>query len=160
MEGENGFLKALEGRLKRSGHCVILVAEGAGQDIIRCDNKAIEKDASGNIRLLDIGTFLKTEIEEYLKQRGLETNLKYIDPSYTIRSVPANASDSIYCGGLGQYAVHAGMAGKTTMLVGLVKDEYVHLPFQMVTSGSKVNPEGNIWMRVLETTGQPPCMKA
>ena len=160
MEGKNGFLKALEDRLKRSGHCVILVAEGAGQDLIRRDNEAIEKDASGNIRLLDIGTFLKTEIEEYLKQRGLETNLKYIDPSYTIRSVPANASDSIYCGGLGQYAVHAGMAGKTTMLVGLVKDEYVHLPFQMVTSGSKVNPEGNIWMRVLETTGQPPCMKA
>lgn len=159
MEGENGFLKALENRLKRSGHCVILVAEGAGQDLIRRDNKTIEKDASGNIKLLDIGTFLKTEIEKHLKKTGLEINLKYIDPSYMIRSVPANASDSIYCGALGQYAVHAGMAGKTSMLVGLIKDEYVHLPFQIVTSGSKVNPEGNIWMRVLETTGQPPSMK-
>jgi 6-phosphofructokinase 1 len=160
MEGENGFLKALENRLKRSGHCVILVAEGAGQDLIRRDNETIEKDASGNIKLLDIGTFLKTEIEKHLKKTGLEINLKYIDPSYMIRSVPANASDSIYCGALGQYAVHAGMAGKTSMLVGLIKDEYVHLPFQVVTSGSKVNPEGNIWMRVLETTGQPPSMKA
>jgi 6-phosphofructokinase 1 len=103
--------------------------------------------------------FLKSDIEEYFKKKGMEVNLKYIDPSYTIRSVPANASDSIYCGALGQYAVHAGMAGKTSMLVGLIKDEYVHLPFRMVSSGSKVNPEGNIWMRVLETTGQPPSMK-
>lgn len=160
MEGENGFLKTLENRLKRSGHCLILAAEGAGQELIHQDNETIEKDASGNIKLLDIGTFLKTEIEKHLKKTGLEINLKYIDPSYMIRSVPANASDSIYCGALGQYAVHAGMAGKTSMLVGLIKDEYVHLPFQIVTSGSKVNPEGNIWMRVLETTGQPPSMKA
>jgi 6-phosphofructokinase 1 len=159
MQGENGFLKALENRLKGSGHCVILVAEGAGQELVRQDSETIEKDASGNIRLLDIGMFLKTEIEKHLKKSGLEINLKYIDPSYMIRSVPANASDSIYCGALGQYAVHAGMAGKTSMLVGLIKDEYVHLPFQIVTSGSKVNPEGNIWMRVLETTGQPPSMK-
>jgi len=160
LEGENGFLKALENRLKRSGHCVILVAEGAGQELVRRDNETMAKDASGNIKLLDIGAFLKSEIEKYLRTTGLEINLKYIDPSYTIRSVPANASDSIYCGALGQYAVHAGMAGKTSMLVGLIKDEYVHLPFQTVTSGSKVDPEGNTWMRVLETTGQPPSMKA
>jgi 6-phosphofructokinase 1 len=76
-----------------------------------------------------------------------------------IRSVPANASDRIYCGALGQYAVHAGMAGKTGMLVGLMKDEYVHLPLKMVGSGAKVDPEGNVWMRVLETTGQPPMMR-
>jgi 6-phosphofructokinase 1 len=159
LEGEKGFYTALEKRLQKSGHCLILVAEGAGQDIIRKGDEAIERDASGNIRLLDIGMFLKSDIEEYFKKKGVEVNLKYIDPSYTIRSVPANASDSIYCGALGQYAVHAGMAGKTSMLVGLIKDEYVHLPFRMVSSGSKVNPEGNIWMRVLETTGQPPSMK-
>jgi 6-phosphofructokinase 1 len=159
MDGERGFLNALEKRLHKSGHCLILVAEGAGQDIIRKDHDVMEKDASGNIKLLDVGSFLKMYIEEYFKKKGMEINLKYIDPSYTIRSVPANASDSIYCGALGQYAVHAGMAGKTSMLVGLIKDEYVHLPFRMVSSGSKVNPEGNIWMRVLETTGQPPSMK-
>ncbi|MCX5844443.1 MAG: ATP-dependent 6-phosphofructokinase [Deltaproteobacteria bacterium] len=159
MNGERGFLNALDKRLHKSGHCLILVAEGAGQDIIRKDHEVMEKDASGNIRLLDVGTFLKMDIEEYFNKKGMEVNLKYIDPSYTIRSVPANASDSIYCGALGQYAVHAGMAGKTSMLVGLIKDEYVHLPFRTVSSGSKVNPEGNIWMRVLETTGQPPSMK-
>jgi 6-phosphofructokinase 1 len=159
LEGEKGFLTALENRLHKSKHCVILVAEGAGQDIIRKDDEVMERDASGNIRLLDVGFFLKMHIEDYFKKKGMEINLKYIDPSYIIRSVPANASDSIYCGALGQYAVHAGMAGKTSMLVGLIKDEYVHLPFRMVSSGSKVNPEGNIWMRVLETTGQPPSMK-
>jgi len=159
LEGENGFLSALEKRLNKSGHCVILVAEGAGQELIRRDDQPIETDASGNLRLLDIGVFLKTQIENYFKTKNLEVNLKYIDPSYTIRSVSANASDSIYCGALGQYAVHAAMSGKTGMLVGLMKDEYVHLPLKMVGSGAKVDPAGNVWMRVLETTGQPPSMK-
>ena len=114
---------------------------------------------SVNPRLLDIGVFIKSGLENYFGQRGMETNIKYIDPSYTIRSVPANASDSMYCGALGQYAVHAGMAGKTGMLVGLMKDEYVHIPLRMVASGTRVDPGGNVWMRVLEATGQPPVMK-
>jgi 6-phosphofructokinase 1 len=159
LEGKNGFLNVLERRLLLRSHCVILVAEGAGQELMHREDRPVETDASGNLRLQDIGPFLKTRIEDYFKQKGMEVNLKYIDPSYTIRSVPANASDSIYCGALGQYAVHAGMAGKTGMLVGLMKDEYVHLPLKMVGSGAKVNPEGNVWMRVLESTGQPPSMK-
>ena len=159
LEGKNGFLKVLERRLLLRSHCVILVAEGAGQELMHREDGPVETDASGNLRLQDIGPFLKTRIEDYFKQKGMEVNLKYIDPSYTIRSVPANASDSIYCGALGQYAVHAGMAGKTGMLVGLMKDEYVHLPLKMVGSGAKVNPDGNVWMRVLESTGQPPSMK-
>jgi 6-phosphofructokinase 1 len=159
LEGENGFLKVLEKRLRQRYHCVILIAEGAGQELMHRENDTVETDASGNLRLQDVGPFLKIRIEQYFKQKNLEVNLKYIDPSYTIRSVPANASDSIYCGALGQYAVHAGMAGKTGMLVGLMKDEYVHLPLKMVASGAKVNPEGNVWMRVLESTGQPPSMK-
>ena len=160
LEGEKGFLKALEIRLKKRSHAVILVAEGAGQELIRQEkNEPVETDASGNIKLLDIGVFLKTKIEDHFKKIGIEINLKYIDPSYTIRSVPANASDSIYCSALGQYAVHAGMAGKTGMLVGLMKDEYVHLPLKMVTSGKGVEPGGNTWMRVLESTGQPLSLK-
>ena len=159
LEGKNGFLKVLERRLLLRSHCVILVAEGAGQELMHREDGPVETDASGNLRLQDIGPFLKTRIEDYFKQKGMEVNLKYIDPSYTIRSVPANASDSIYCGALGQYAVHAGMAGKTGMLVGLMKDEYVHLPLKMVGSGAKVNPDGDVWMRVLESTGQPPSMK-
>ena len=159
LEGEKGFLKAVERRLQQSSHCVILVAEGAGQEHIRQEGQRLETDASGNPRLLDIGIFLKAKIEEYFSKIGLEINLKYIDPSYMIRSVPANASDSMYCGALGQYAVHAGMAGKTGMLVGLMKDEYVHIPLKVISSGTMVDPGGNIWMRVLEATGQPPSMK-
>ncbi|MBN1614056.1 MAG: ATP-dependent 6-phosphofructokinase [Deltaproteobacteria bacterium] len=159
LEGERGFLKVLERRLRERGHCVILVAEGAGQELISRNAEPVETDASGNLKLLDIGQFLRTKIETYFKKVGLEINLKYIDPSYMIRSVPANASDSNYCGALGQYAVHAGMAGKTGMLVGLMKDEFVHLPLKMVGSGMQVNPEGNLWMRILESTGQPASMK-
>lgn len=155
LDGENGLLRALEKRLKERKHCVILVAEGAGQELMRNDHTAKETDASGNIRLLDIGIFLKTKIEEYFKKIGIEINLKYIDPSYMIRSVPASASDCIYCSALGKYAVHAGMAGKTGMLVCLMKDEYVHLPIRAVTSGKQIDPAGNLWMRVLESTGQP-----
>ncbi len=158
LEGHHGLLQALETRLEARKHCVILVAEGAGQELMRNDQMARETDASGNIRLLDIGYFLKVRIEEHFKKKGLEINLKYIDPSYMIRSVPASASDCIYCSALGQYAVHAGMAGKTGMLVGLMKDEYVHLPIRVVTSGKQIDPAGNLWMRVLESTGQPPTL--
>jgi 6-phosphofructokinase 1 len=155
LEGDGGFLKALQQRLMDRQHAVILVAEGAGQELFQGTPDAVETDASGNIRLKDIGILLKKRIEDNFKSIGMEINLKYIDPSYMIRSVPANASDSIYCGALGQYAVHAGMAGKTGMLVGLMKDEFVHLPLHTVTSGRTVDPGGNLWMRVLESTGQP-----
>jgi 6-phosphofructokinase 1 len=159
LEGEKGLLKALEKRLKASSHCVILAAEGAGQEHLKQQGQKKETDASGNIRLLDIGTFLKKTIENHFTHLGIEVNLKYIDPSYMIRSVPGNACDSRYCGALGQYAVHAGMAGKTGMIVGLVKDEYVHIPLKMISSGTPLDPQGNIWMRVLEATGQPPSLK-
>jgi len=122
---------------------------------MRKKDQSVENDASGNVRLLDIGIFLKNAITAYFQSVGTDVNLKYIDPSYMIRSVPANASDSIYCGALGQYAVHAGMAGKTGMLVAMMKDEYVHVPLNVVGSGMKVDPHGNVWMRVLESTGQP-----
>jgi len=158
LEGERGFLKALRQRLTDRQHAVILVAEGAGQELFCDESSPPETDASGNIKLKDVGLFLKDRIEHFFKQTGMEINLKYIDPSYMIRSVPANASDSVYCGALGQYAVHAGMAGKTGMLVGLMRDEFVHLPLQAVTSGRKVDPGGNLWMRVLESTGQPPMI--
>ena len=158
LEGEKGLLKILEKRLLERKHAVILVAEGAGQDLCAGSDPK-QTDASGNIRLQDIGTYLKTQIEGYFEKRGLEINLKYIDPSYTIRSVSANASDSIYCELLGQFAVHAGMAGKTDLVVGLFKGEYVHLPLKSVASRKKVNTKGNLWMRVLEATGQPASMK-
>jgi 6-phosphofructokinase 1 len=159
LEGDKGFLKALHRRMKSRGHAVILAAEGAGQNLLRGRNVPIEKDPSGNIRLMDIGLFLKSAIEDYFKLHKLEINLKYIEPSYLIRSVPANASDGIYCNMLGQYAVHAGMAGKTGILVALMKDEYVHLPLGAVASNRKIEPQGDIWRSVLQATGQPASIK-
>ena len=159
MEGKNGFLPALKKRMKSRGHAVILAAEGAGQNLIGKDNRRREKDASGNIRLLNIGLFLKNSIEEYFKKNKMEINLKYIEPSYLIRSVQSNAADDIYCNMLGKYAVHAAMAGKTGVLVALMKNEYVHLPLSSVESNRKIDPYGDIWLRVLESTGQPSSMK-
>ncbi len=161
LEGEKGFLRVLEHRLRDRHHAVILVAEGAGQDLIRRgDGMTVERDPSGNIKLFDIGLFLKEQIESYFNKISVETNLKYIDPSYIIRSVTANASDSLYCSILAKYAVHAAMAGKTGMVVGLVNDARVHLPLKAVATKRKVvDPRGNIWMNVLESTGQPVSMK-
>lgn len=160
LNGEQGFLRQLEKRLIARNHAVIIVAEGAGQDLF-ARKRPVRRDASGNIRLNDIGVYLKDRIEDYFRKKKIEINLKYIDPSYIIRSVPANASDSILCGVLAQYAVHAGMAGKTGMLVGLVNDAYVHLPFRSVAAQRKnIDPRGNIWMLVLESTGQPLSMKS
>lgn len=158
LEGERGLLDVLKKRLHTRKHAVILIAEGAGQDLCAYDDP-YQTDASGNRKLHDIGIYLKTKIEEYFKKTKEEINLKYIDPSYTIRSVPANASDSIYCELLGQLAVHAGMAGKTGMVVGLYNGEYVHLPIEAVMFRRKVDIRGNLWMRVLEATGQPVSMR-
>jgi 6-phosphofructokinase 1 len=146
LEGEKGLLACLEERL--------LVAEGAGQKYV--SGKKQEFDPSGNVRLGDIGIFLRDRIKEYFDKKGRELNLKYIDPSYEIRSVPANANDRVYCGFLGQQAVHAGMTGKTGMVISILNNQYVHVPIKMAISHRKqVNPEGRFWLSVLESTGQP-----
>jgi 6-phosphofructokinase 1 len=151
------LLKALEERLQKRGHAVIVAAEGAGQDILE---ETGERDASGNIRLQDVGIFLKDRIQAYFKGQGKEITLKYIDPSYTIRSVPADANDSAFCLLLGQNAVHAGMAGRTNMVVGFWVNEFTHVPIPMATSErKKVDPEGWVWNSVIAVTGQPQQMR-
>jgi len=151
------FLKALHERLEKRGHAVVVVAEGAGQDIL---GKTGEKDASGNVRFQDIGIFLRDQINAYFKRRGLEFSLKYIDPSYTIRSVPADANDSAFCLLLGQNAVHAGMAGRTNIVVGFWANEFTHVPIPIATSErKKVDPAGWVWNSVLTVTGQPREMR-
>ncbi len=154
LDGERGLLKELERRLERRGHAVIVVAEGAGQKFFK--DQPRQTDASGNVRLGDIGKFLKQSIQEYFVSLGKEINIKYIDPSYIIRSVPANVDDSLYCGNLGQNAVHAAMAGKTDMMISLWNDRYVHIPLENATLHRKqVNLKSRFWMSVLESTGQP-----
>jgi len=148
-----GFLQALKERLEMRHHAVVVVAEGAGQDLMGTTR---ERDASGNIRLGDIGVFLKEQIKEYFHRAGMDMELKYIDPSYTIRSMPASPPDSAFGLMLGHNAVHAAMAGRTSMVVGYWRDEFTHVPISVaVSQGKRIDPKDKIWTGVLSSTGQP-----
>jgi 6-phosphofructokinase 1 len=147
------FLDALKDRLQSRRHAVVVVAEGAGQSLME---KVTDRDESGNIRYGDIGIYLREGITTYFKKIKMDFTLKYIDPSYIIRSIPANAHDSAFCLLLGQNAVHAGMAGRTNMVVGYWKQEFTHLPIRLAVSKRKcVDPNGRLWNHVLAATGQP-----
>ncbi len=153
LHGEGGLLQALAERLISRKHAVIVVAEGAGQHLTK---NSQETDASGNVVLADIADVLKREIKKHLTEKGISHTIKFIDPSYIIRSVPANANDKVYCGFLGQNAVHAAMAGRTSMVVAKIMERYVHLPFELVTRKRRhLNVRSEYWSAVLESTGQP-----
>ena len=156
LEGPNGLWEHLKKRLIARHHAVILVAEGAGQELLKASDAT---DASGNKILSDIGIFLKNKISEFAKRDGLTINLKYIDPSYIIRGSEANPNDSIYCSRLGAHAVHAGMCGKTGVLMSMLHDRYVHVPIKLAIGRRNViDPEGDLWRDVIIQTGQPPLM--
>ncbi len=153
LNGPNGLLEALKARLADRGHAVIVVAEGAGQKFF--ENEKTERDASGNIKLKDIGTYLKETIVSYFDAKGISISIKYIDPSYMIRSLPANANDRVFCNFLGRNAVHAGMAGKTGLLIGHWNNSFVHVPMKTVAGKRKqIDPQGGLWRSALEATGQ------
>ncbi|MCL1946325.1 MAG: ATP-dependent 6-phosphofructokinase [Chitinivibrionia bacterium] len=161
LEGENGFLESVRKKVLENGYSVVIVAEGAGQKLLTdFDEKYLQIDASGNKKLGDIGIFLRDRVIEHFGKKDMECNIKYIDPSYIIRSQPANANDSLYCSQLAANAVHAAMSGKTGILIGLVHNYYVHIPIKMAVSQRNViNPDGTTWRAVMESTGQPPLMK-
>lgn len=153
LEGERGFLAALRRRMLDRRHAVIVVAEGAGQDLLQCEEA--QRDASGNVKLQDIGPYLKDRIAAYFAQHGPEVSIKYIDPSYTIRSVPANCEDDILCDQFARRAVHAAMAGKTGVLLGHMSGTFVHVPIEMAVQRKRqLQEEGELWAAVLASTGQ------
>ncbi len=154
LDGENGFLRALEKRLDRKHHAVIVVAEGVSGQLIEKDG-AQQKDASGNILFEDIGLILKAGIKEYFRQKNKPMSLKYIDPSYMIRSLPTDANDAAFCIMLGQNAVHAAMSGRTNMIIGHWNRYFIHIPISLATSRrKKIDPNSHLWQSVLETTRQ------
>ncbi|MDR1035565.1 MAG: ATP-dependent 6-phosphofructokinase [Deltaproteobacteria bacterium] len=154
VDGPGALLERLYKRLSSRGHAVIVVAEGAGQKFF--SGEAEVKDASGNVLHKDIGAYLADRIRSYFKEKGQEINLKYIDPSYIIRSAPANSTDQVFCSFLGQKAAHAAMAGKTNCLIGQWNGNFVHVPIEKaIAVRKKVNPMGVLWNSVLERTGQP-----
>jgi 6-phosphofructokinase 1 len=157
LYGSRGFLQVLRNRLEMRHHALIVVAEGSGQHFF--EGTPIERDASGNIKNKDIGLYLKEKIYEEFKSVNLPVSIKYIDPSYIIRSAPANANDSKFCGLLAQNAVHAAMAGKTDFVIGHWNNWFTLLPIPItVSKRKKIDVEGELWWNILETTGQPASM--
>lgn len=153
LDGETGLLHHLRRRVEQRGHAVVVVAEGAGQELLPPVGRT---DASGNAKLSDVGPWLRERIAEAFAGAGMETTVRYVDPSYLIRSVPANPYDSVYTVRLSQAAVHAAMSGRTSMVVGRVRRRFVHIPMSLAVSRrNRVDPHGDLWMAVLESTGQP-----
>ena len=154
LEGKGGFLAALERRIVKRGHAVIAVAEGAGQELL--GNIGNERDASGNIRLGDIGLLLREKIEQWFKARKIPFVMRYFDPSYIVRSSPDNAEDAVLCDAFARHAAHAAMAGKTGAVIGYLHDHFVHVPIELLATAQKrVDPDGTAWSAVLAATGQP-----
>ena len=154
LDGDGGFLACLRRRVADKGSAVVVVAEGAGQELLAAGQHG--SDASGNAALADVGVFMKDRITADFRAAGQPLTLKYIDPGYTIRSVPAQAADSVYCVRLAQAAVHAAMAGRTDMVVGRRHNRFIHVPISLAVSmRNRVAPDGDLWLSILESTAQP-----
>jgi 6-phosphofructokinase 1 len=154
LEGKSGFLPALEQRIVNRGHAVIAVAEGSGQELL--GNTGNERDASGNVRLIDIGLFLHRKIDKWFKARTIPYVMRYFDPSYIVRSSPDNAEDTILCDQFARHAAHAAMAGKTGLVIGFLHDRFIHVPIELLASQQKrLDPDSPAWSAVLSATGQP-----
>ncbi len=154
LEGDRGFLNALKQRVLKRAHAVVVVAEGAGQDLLAAGGE--ERDASGNVKLQDIGPFLRERIAAYFRAAKVPIVMRYIDPSYIVRSSPANAEDSILCDLFARHAAHAAMAGKTGLVIGYLHDKFIHVPIELLASRRKrLDPDGLAWSAVLAATGQP-----
>lgn len=154
LEGPKGFLAALKRRILDRSHAVIVVAEGAGQDLF--PEKPRQTDASGNLKLHDIGEFLGEKIEAYFAAEQVPIKLRYFDPGYQIRSCPANCEDAVLCDQFARQAAHAAMAGKTGLVVGFLHDVFIHVPTELIVSKTKrLDPEGSLWQAVLAATRQP-----
>ncbi len=153
LHGPNGLCAAIDNSLKRHQHAVIVVAEGAGQELFENTKQRI--DQSGNVLKDDIGELLKSEISDYFMQQKIPISIKYLDPSYHIRSVSANASDAVFCHLLAEYAVHAGMAGKTNLAIGYWNNFFTHVPIALATEERRmVSLNGALWRGVLSATQQ------
>jgi len=153
LPGPRGLLAALEHRLEKKRHAVIVVAEGAGQELLGASG---ETDASGNLKLRDIGQHLRDACTAHFKARGLEMIMRYFDPSYQIRGCPANVEDAVLCDRMGRHAVHAAMAGKTGLIVSYLHGQFVHVPLALIDQeGRRLDTDWELWRAVLSSTGQP-----
>jgi 6-phosphofructokinase 1 len=154
LHGSKGFLSSLVRKVLSKGYATIALAEGTGQDLF--PRRKEERDASGNVKLQNIGDFLQQEIKTEFKNRHMEITLKYIDPSYMVRAQTTSADDSVFCSDLGQHAAHAAMAGKTGCMIGYAHERFTHVPLSAVAMGKKqMQTQSPLWVSVLAATGQP-----
>ncbi|CAL5226255.1 g9100 [Coccomyxa viridis] len=150
LRGDSGLLSYVQHLLDVQGHAVICVAEGAGQDLLAEGEQDV--DLSGNPILQDIGSWLRNQ----LVSTFVDADLKYIAPSYMIRSTTTTATDRVYCKVLAHNAVHAAFAGFTGITVGLVNTHHVYLPIPVVIqSPRQVDPRGEMWHQLLDSNCQP-----
>jgi 6-phosphofructokinase 1 len=155
LEGRGGLLEFLRRRLAEGHHGLCVAAEGAGQELFERTTEG-GTDASGNARFNDVGVALRDRIVSHFRDEGVDATVKYVDPSYHIRSAPAAPTDSLYCWNMARNAVHAAMAGNTEMLIGRWHGRFVHVPMPLATRFRKqVDTSGDLWMAVVESTGQP-----
>jgi 6-phosphofructokinase 1 len=162
LEGEGGLYEFVEKRLKENGHMVIVVAEGAGQELVAESVQNMDsRDASGNRLLLDVGLWLSEKLKDYMTvKEHKEMTLKYIDPTYMVRAIPSNASDNVYCTLLAQSAVHGVMAGYTGFTCGPVNGRHSYIPISRVTeTPNRVKITDRMWARLLSSTNQPSFIK-
>ncbi len=149
--GPDALLPHLLERMKRKQHAVMIVAEGAGQELF--EKLSELRDASGNLLHNDIGILLKDKIKEYFKANNTEVNVKYFDPSYAIRSCPCHGADAVFCAMLAQNAVHAAMSGRTDMVVGYWAANFTHVPTSLATrERKKIDLASQLWTSVKSTT--------
>jgi 6-phosphofructokinase 1 len=160
FDGPRGLLATLQARLARHRYALMAVAEGAGQDLLAEEAARLGKDASGNPKLADIGMAIRRQLEAFAQARNMIINVRYIDPSYMIRSAVATANDSVFCLQLAQHAVHAALSGRTAMLVGIWKNTFTHVPLATAIQRIKqIDPRGPIWLSVLSSCNQPALMR-
>lgn len=150
LNGKGGLLEKINTIIKKKGYLLIVISEGAGQNILESTNKL---DPSGNKVFADIGIFLKKEISNYLQKKKIPFSLKYIDPSYIIRSTNANSYDQILCSRMAHNAVHAAMAGKTSLLIGNIKNAIVHIPISLLKDKKKrIQVDSHFWSELTQST--------
>jgi 6-phosphofructokinase 1 len=156
FDGSGGLLHYLERRIAEDHHALCIVAEGAGQELFQTNGKGVGADPSGNAKLADIGAVIRERIVAHFERKKLDVTVKYVDPSYHIRSVPASPTDSLYCWNMARNAVHAAMAGNTETLIGRWHGRFVHVPMALATRYRKqVDTSGDLWTAVVESTRQP-----
>lgn len=164
LEGKGGLFEFLDNRLKENGHAVLVVAEGAGQNMIpRTAAQKEERDESGNLVFLDVGSWLKTELKKWWARDHPDElfTVKYIDPTYMIRAVPANATDNLYCTLLAHSAIHGVMAGYTGFVSGPINGNYAYIPLEDVAQAKNaVKTKDHKWAWVRTVTNQPDFVKS